>query len=123
MPITPHTIEALAFLRKCLPRAAEDLNMDFGEGFDLWRRTLDRKLLPRLHKDFPLVAAIAVPLLAGLWPVFSGARITVRQAITSYGLGGNFGLNRLDRLIERLADRFFSGEMLAAGSSANKPEP
>ncbi len=55
------------------------------------------------------VTAIAVPLLAGLWPVLSGARITVRQAIASYGLGGNFGLNRLDRLIERLADRLFSG--------------
>jgi putative ABC transport system permease protein len=55
------------------------------------------------------VAAIAVPLLAGLWPVLSGARITVRQAIASYGLGDNFGLNRLDRLIEQLGDRFCSG--------------
>ena len=55
------------------------------------------------------VAAIAVPLLAGLWPVLSGARITVRQAIASYGLGGNFGNNVLDRWVERLGARFFSG--------------
>jgi putative ABC transport system permease protein len=56
-----------------------------------------------------VVTAIAVPLLAGLWPVLSGARITVRQAIASYGLGGSFGVNRLDRLVERLGDRFLSG--------------
>jgi putative ABC transport system permease protein len=55
-----------------------------------------------------ILAAIAVPLLAALWPVLSGARITVREAIASYGLGGNFGTNRLDRWIERLSSRFLS---------------
>jgi putative ABC transport system permease protein len=47
--------------------------------------------------------ALLVPLLAGLYPIFSGTRFTVREAIASYGLsaegagGGAFG-----RLVERL---------------------
>jgi len=32
-------------------------------------------------------AGLIVPLLAALWPVLGGARVTVREAITSYGLG------------------------------------
>lgn len=56
-----------------------------------------------------IVAAVAVPLLAALWPVFSGAFITVRAAIASYGLGkGNFGVSRFDRLVDRLGRRFLS---------------
>ncbi|MBN1305443.1 MAG: FtsX-like permease family protein [Anaerolineales bacterium] len=52
------------------------------------------------------VAAIAVPLVAGLVPVLQGAAITVRQAISSYGLGGDFGTSRLDRMVERTGRRF-----------------
>ncbi len=33
-----------------------------------------------------IAAGIAVPLLAAMYPVIAGARITVRQAITSYGI-------------------------------------
>jgi hypothetical protein len=89
MPITPHTIDALASLRKCLPRAAEDLNMDFGEGFDLWRRTLDRKLLPRLHEDFPLVAAICGGGSTGKSTLFNSL-----AAAAVSPMGGRAGLNR-----------------------------
>jgi putative ABC transport system permease protein len=53
-------------------------------------------------------AAIGVPLLTALWPVLSGARITVREAIASYGLAGNFGASRLDRWVERVGQRFLS---------------
>ena len=55
-----------------------------------------------------IAAAVGVPLLAALLPVFSGALITVREAIASYGLGGNFGTSRFDQLIERLGRRFLS---------------
>ena len=34
-----------------------------------------------------------------------GAAISVREALASYGLGGDFGSSRLDRSIERLAER------------------
>jgi putative ABC transport system permease protein len=52
-----------------------------------------------------IIAALGVPLLAGLIPVLGAAGITVRQAIASYGLGGDFGSNRFDRMVERLGAR------------------
>ncbi len=62
-----------------------------------------------------LIAAIVIPLVAALWPVLSGAAITVREAIASYGLGGgNFGKNRLDRLVERIGQRFLSSAYAVA---------
>jgi putative ABC transport system permease protein len=48
------------------------------------------------------IIALLVPVLAALWPIFSGVRITVRQAISSYGIGGGFGKSLLDRLLSRL---------------------
>ncbi len=48
-------------------------------------------------------AALLAPLLAALWPIRSGTRITVREAITSYGLGaGHFGRGRMDRLLAHI---------------------
>jgi len=52
------------------------------------------------------IAALAVPLLGALLPVLSAAAITVRQAISSYGLGGDFHSNWLDRFIETIGRRF-----------------
>lgn len=51
-------------------------------------------------------SALVAPLLAALWPVFQGASISVREAIASYGLGGDFGFSRFDRLIDRVGERF-----------------
>jgi len=64
---------------------------------------------------FQALSALFVPLLAGLAPTLQGASITVRQAIASYGLGrGKFGLNRLDRLIERFGERWLSSPYATA---------
>lgn len=50
-----------------------------------------------------VAVGLLAPLLAALWPVISGARITVREAISTYGLGnGRFGKGHLDRLLERV---------------------
>jgi putative ABC transport system permease protein len=49
-----------------------------------------------------IVIGLLVPLLAALWPVFSGVRITVREAISDYGIGAGFGKGLLDRLLSRL---------------------
>jgi putative ABC transport system permease protein len=58
-----------------------------------------------------IAAVLLVPLLAALVPVLTGTRITVREAISGYGLGkGRFGKGRIDRLIERV--RFMSRPML-----------
>jgi putative ABC transport system permease protein len=48
-------------------------------------------------------AAVIVPLLAAIGPIRGGTRITVREAITSYGLGaGQFGRGVIDRLLSNL---------------------
>jgi len=58
---------------------------------------------------YQVLAALAAPLLAALWPVFHGAHLTVREAIASYGLGsGRFGQSWFDRTIERLGSKFLS---------------
>ena len=54
------------------------------------------------------LAAILVPLLSSLWPILKGASITVREALASYGLGGDFGNSRFDLLVERLTPRMMS---------------
>jgi len=47
-----------------------------------------------------IAVGLVVPLLAALYPVIAGARITVREAISSYGLGnGHFGTSFIDRLL------------------------
>jgi hypothetical protein len=89
MPITPQTIDALSDLRDCLPRAAADLTLDLGEGFGHWCRTLDRKLLPRLSPDFPLVAAICGGGSTGKSTLFNSL---VKSRVSP--TGGRAGLNR-----------------------------
>ena len=63
---------------------------------------------------FQVLAALAAPLLAGLPPVLQGAGLTVRQAIASYGLGGDFHSGWLDRLVEGIGQRFLSSEYATA---------
>ena len=65
----------------------------------------DRYTLTSQAIAFQVFAALAVPLIAALAPVLNGAAITVRQAISSYGLGGDFGSNWLDKAIERIGRR------------------
>jgi len=59
-------------------------------------------------------AAMAVPVLAGLWPVMKGASITVREAIASYGIAGSFGQTWLDRLVERVGQKLLSAPYAVA---------
>lgn len=50
-----------------------------------------------------IAVGMLVPLLAALWPVISGARVTVREAMSSYGLGrGRFGRSFVDHAVERV---------------------
>lgn len=47
-----------------------------------------------------IFVGLSVPLLAAVFPVYRGSRITVQQAISDYGTGtGQFGTNRIDTLI------------------------
>ena len=60
------------------------------------------------------IAAIAVPVLAALWPILRGTAITVRQAIATYGLGGDFGYSKLDQLVEQVSQRILSSPYVMA---------
>ena len=52
---------------------------------------------------YQIIAGFLAPLLAALWPVLQGASITVREAISDYGLGaGEFGTNFITRLLGRV---------------------
>ncbi len=58
---------------------------------------------------YQVIAALAAPLLAALWPVLNGARLTVREAIASYGLGsGKFGSSWFDKIVEQVGAKFMS---------------
>jgi putative ABC transport system permease protein len=50
-----------------------------------------------------ITVGLAAPLLAALYPIWHGTRITVNEALGDYGMGkGRFGENWLDRLLERV---------------------
>jgi len=49
-----------------------------------------------------VLLGLLVPALAALWPVLTGAHISVRQALSTYGLGADFGDSLLDKLTLRL---------------------
>src|SRR6476469_2581120 len=36
-----------------------------------------------------VIVALVIPLLAALWPIYNSVRVTVREAISEYGIGGN----------------------------------
>jgi ABC-type transport system, involved in lipoprotein release, permease component len=49
-----------------------------------------------------IITGILIPLIASLVPVFNGSRITVREALNSYGVkSADFGRRRFDSLLSR----------------------
>src|SRR3954468_8677194 len=51
-----------------------------------------------------IAVGLLVPLAAALFPVVSGVRVTVREALDSYGAGGNqFGSGHVDRILRRVS--------------------
>jgi putative ABC transport system permease protein len=54
--------------------------------------------IPPLVLLLQVIIALGVPVVAGFFPIYSGTRITVREAISTQGLGkGQFGTSRIDR--------------------------
>jgi putative ABC transport system permease protein len=53
-------------------------------------------------------AALLAPLLAALPPILRGARMTVREAIATYGIGSDYGNSPLDKAVEKFASLFLS---------------
>lgn len=53
-----------------------------------------------------VLSGLFAPILASIWPVMKGASISVREAIATYGLGGDFGSNRFDQVVDKFGARF-----------------
>ncbi len=63
--------------------------------FDITDFRLSREVLL-----MQVVVGLVVPLTVALYPIIAGTRVTVREAISAYGLGkGAFGSNKIDRLL------------------------
>jgi putative ABC transport system permease protein len=68
------------------------INFDFG-GFRI----------PLEVVGLEIAVGLLVPLAAALFPVASGVRVTVREALTFYGAGGGqFGRGHVDRMLQRV---------------------
>jgi putative ABC transport system permease protein len=91
--------------------AAFGLSQWFLNAFNIEHATLQISARAAIYQA---VAATLIPALAALWPVLSGAVMTVRAAIATYGIGGDFGSNRLDRAVERLGDRLLASSYAIA---------
>ncbi|OGO40840.1 MAG: hypothetical protein A2W36_05510, partial [Chloroflexi bacterium RBG_16_58_14] len=60
-------------------------------------------ILPPVTLILQAIVGLGIPVLATLVPVIRGANITVREAISNYGLGaGRFGRGWFDHLLERV---------------------
>lgn len=66
--------------------------------------------IPRSALFLQVAIALIVPLIAGIFPILAGTRLTVQEAISSQGLGkGQFGSSRIDRwLTTRALIRWFT---------------
>jgi putative ABC transport system permease protein len=53
-----------------------------------------------------VISAIVIPVLAVIWPVLKGTAITVREALSTYGLGADFHNSFIDRVIEKVGSTF-----------------
>ncbi len=59
--------------------------------------------IPMQVLTIQIAVGLMVPLAAALFPIIAGARMTVREAISTYGLGkGRFGTGLIDRLLGRV---------------------
>lgn len=62
--------------------------------------------LPLEALAFEVAVGLIMPLLAALYPVYAGTRITVREAISADGLGKeSFGRNLIDRAVGAVTSR------------------
>jgi putative ABC transport system permease protein len=71
-----------------------------------------------------VAAAVVAPLAAALPPVWRAGRMSVRAALSTYGLGQDYRAGRLDRAVERLAAPLpADAHRGGAGEPAAPPRP
>jgi putative ABC transport system permease protein len=72
---------------------------------DLFNVPLDAFQLSPKAVAVQVAAAVVAPLLAALPPVLRASRMSVRAALSTYGIGQDYRSGRLDRAVERVAAR------------------
>ncbi|MBI5053148.1 MAG: ABC transporter permease [Chloroflexi bacterium] len=88
-----------------------DLASGFANFFNFNLATTNGIRYPTESLILQIVLALLTPVLAAFAPVWSGTRVSVREAISEYGLGkGRFGKSRFDHALERI--NFFSRPIL-----------
>jgi putative ABC transport system permease protein len=73
---------------------------------------LGRVQIPAQAFAAEALIGFGVPLLAALYPIWSGTRVTVREAISDYGLSKTRNNGLLDRILSRLRGRYFRRPVL-----------
>ena len=59
--------------------------------------------IPSWVYTIEVATGLIVPLLISIYPVYRGSRVSIREAISDYGVGqGTFGQSRIDLLLGRL---------------------
>jgi putative ABC transport system permease protein len=91
----------LLALTVAIPLSALGARAMVGYIAELLNFDMDSFQIPAYVIALQVAVGLLVPFVAGLGPIIKGTRITVREAIASYGLaGGGFGGSNLDRLVE-----------------------
>ena len=64
---------------------------------------ITRYFVPLWTYAIQILVGLSIPLLAASIPIYKGSRMTVRQAISDYGIDETeFGTNRVDALVVRV---------------------
>jgi putative ABC transport system permease protein len=76
---------------------ADGAARSIGDGMAAWLN-----FFPAQYGGYPsafvlqLIVAVLVPVLAAAWPLYNSVRVTVREALSDYGIGGNARIKKTD---------------------------
>jgi putative ABC transport system permease protein len=79
---------------------------------DFFNLDLTTVEIPALAFIAEALIGLAVPFLAALYPVWSGTRVTVREALADYGLANTVTTSSMDRFFKRLRGPLFRRPVL-----------
>ena len=100
--LTTALVYGLLSLALAVPVGALGAHLTSGWMLDMFNVLVGPFRIMPVPAAVQAVIGLLTPLLAALFPVIGGARISAHQAISSYGLGGKFGRGWFDRLMGRI---------------------
>ena len=79
---------------------------------DFFNLNLGIVQIPSLAFAVEALIGFGIPLLAALYPIWSGTRVTVREALADYGLADTGTTSLIDQLLKQLRGPFFRRPVL-----------